>query len=341
MSGEANVEPEDELDELHQDVLACRACEGLASFERPTRTLPFFRFPAVIGARRNVAVLFVGTNPRVSASNRALHERIAGDRSAFDALSRNQVGNSAYIGLCSEERHYRRHSRLIADVYGQISFERVAAVSELFLCASENSRSLPNDQRICADRFLHRVVAALRPEVVVGVGAPAAAYLARASRGPSVAEIGGYQVAWVAVDHPNRFGDIEPSWRAATAFVAQRVGKAVALRTVETPPVPGAGRLVRDVRWSNRYGWKPHQRAVDLDLLAASPGSTIRYVLLRNGTPAFQLEMTAEEWRSCLGSYADGPTWRKNGYAASLTRTSAGQATEVFVKRWRPFVRPL
>lgn len=336
------MDAEGDLDELHREVLACRACEGLASFERPATALPFFRFPAVIGTRGDVGVLFVGTNPRVSPSNRALHERILQDRCAFDALSRNRVADRTYIGLNGEERHYRRHARLVADVYGEVPFERVAAVSELFLCASESSAALPDDRRRCADRFLARVVAVLRPRVIVAVGVPAEAYLAQVSRGSAVAEVGGHRVAWVAADHPNRRGDIEPSWRAATSFVAERLGRQ-ALRPAAGAATAADGRalVVREVHWSDRYGWKPHQRPVDLDLLDASPGSTVRFVLLRDGGPVFHLEMTATEWRACLGSYVEGPTWRKNGYAVSLTRTTGGRATEDFVDRWRPFVRPL
>jgi len=97
--------------------------------------------------------------------------------------------------------------------------------------------------------------------------------------------------------------------------------------------------LVRDCEWKRRYGWRPVQRAADLDFLEQNPGIRIRFRLIRDGAVRYHLELDADEWREALGDHADGPGWRRNGFIVPVTRMRDGEYTEEFKDRWAPFVK--
>ncbi len=99
------------------------------------------------------------------------------------------------------------------------------------------------------------------------------------------------------------------------------------------------GSIVRDCEWKDNYGWRPVQRAEDLDYVEAHPGATVKYRLIRDGRVKFVLEMDAEQWRGALGDYYDGPTWRRNGYIVAITKRVKGEYTEEFQERWAGYVR--
>ena len=44
--------------------------------------------------------------------------------------------------------------------------------------------------------------------------------------------------------------------------------------------------------------------------------------------------------REALGSYYEGPTWRRNGYIVAVTKRVDGEYTEEFQDRWAGFVKP-
>src|SRR5712691_1964444 len=97
---------------LVAEVFGCMHCEGSGlPFVRCAST-KFYRFPPIIGAVGKAPLLFIGINPRVSYSNRALHDAIVEDPKAFDALSQNRVGNGAYIANPGLETHYALHVRV-------------------------------------------------------------------------------------------------------------------------------------------------------------------------------------------------------------------------------------
>jgi transcriptional regulator with XRE-family HTH domain len=100
-----------------------------------------------------------------------------------------------------------------------------------------------------------------------------------------------------------------------------------------------AGHIVRDCEWKENYGWRPVQRAADMDYLLANPDKTIRFRLIRDGRVQHVLEMNAEQWQAALGDYYDGPTWYANGYVVAITRRQKGAYTDEFQDRWAPFVR--
>jgi len=100
------------------------------------------------------------------------------------------------------------------------------------------------------------------------------------------------------------------------------------------------GNIVRECEWKPNYGWRPVQKAEDMDYLEAHPGTTIQFELIREGEVKFVLEMSAEQWRGALGDYHDGPTWRRNGYIVAITRRVGGEYTEEFQERWAAYVTP-
>jgi transcriptional regulator with XRE-family HTH domain len=97
--------------------------------------------------------------------------------------------------------------------------------------------------------------------------------------------------------------------------------------------------LVRDCEWRPRYGWRPLQRAADLDFLEENPGLKVRFRLIREGEVRFHLEMDAQQWRAALGDYVHGSTWYRNGYIVPVTKMREGEYTEEFKERWAPYAR--
>ncbi len=99
------------------------------------------------------------------------------------------------------------------------------------------------------------------------------------------------------------------------------------------------GFLVRDCSWSEKYGWRPIQKAEDMDYLDDHPGMKIRFNLLKDGNVSYRLEMTPDQWREALGSYYLGRTWRPNGYIVAVTKRKKGHYTEEFQERWAQWVK--
>src|SRR5262245_16193151 len=84
--------------ELLHDVFECMHCETLGlPFARREADGRFFRFPPVIGAVKDVAVLFIGINPRISPSNEMLHQQASDGMPAFAALAANRANGVPYI----------------------------------------------------------------------------------------------------------------------------------------------------------------------------------------------------------------------------------------------------
>ena len=347
-------------EQLLAEVWNCRACEGLGlPFESPAPGAPFYRFPPTIGATGQASILFVGVNPRVSESNRALHARLASHRAAYRRLARNRIGAQRYISQDGPEGHYRAHLAITESIYPGRPFEDVAAVTELFLCASATARGLPVRTSPCADRFLRRVLDQVQPEVIVAVGRLVGSYFedrAPGRLGPlPVVTIGGRAVPVVEMPHPNARGakgagmvwataaaravlaGSEPPRRneLAAAAIPSRRPQATAPHHFET----GGALITRVVPWKERYGWRPRHTAGDLRVLEAHPDSTIQHRLMNEGRVVFVLEMTAAELRSVLGSYVDGETWERNGYVTRITNTRGGKPTQEFIERWVPFIR--
>ncbi len=164
---------------LLDEVRLCSHCERLdLPFEVDDGGRPF-RFPPTIGATGTAPLLFVGINPRISESNRDFHNALLQDSSAFIELARNRFQGRTYIGKQGLERHYSAHVRIANEIFPEQPFEKVAAVTELFFCASASSRELPFAHSPCAERYFERVLAMVQPHVVFAIGRTVEKYLAR------------------------------------------------------------------------------------------------------------------------------------------------------------------
>jgi hypothetical protein len=347
--------------ELLHDVFECMDCDALGlTFAKRPFDRRFFRFPPVIGAAKDVAVLFIGINPRISSSNEMLHQHVSDDMPAFAAFAANRINGVPYIAKEGKERHYRWHARMINDLFPNRLFEEVAAVTELYFCASIDARGLDRLDNPCAKKFMTRVFVLMRPRAVVAVGRPVERYLRRFMCNSStdqlfVIRIGGHTITVVTVPHPNYYGERSAKWKWATATVECILsGQSGALPrpSIGDAPVPTAGRpatgarsddtiMRRTCEWHERYGWKPFQRPADLDALETVRGARIEFHLTRDGRTEFVLSMTADQWKAALGRYYVGPNWRRNGYAVPLTRCCGGRPVAEFVARWEPYIRRL
>lgn len=97
--------------------------------------------------------------------------------------------------------------------------------------------------------------------------------------------------------------------------------------------------LVRDCPWTDSYGWRPIQKAEDMDFLDENPGTKIRFNLMKDDQIRYVLEMTPDQWRESLGDYYEGDTWRTNGYIVAITKRRKGVYTEEFQERWGKWVK--
>jgi hypothetical protein len=205
---------------LSRRVFECAHCEGARlPFVRDAAG-KFFRFPPIIGAVGPCPLLFVGINPRVSSSNRQLHERIVRNWVAFETLGRNRVAGDTYIGRPGIERHYALHVKVAQALFPAKPFDSVASVTELHFCASESSAGLPLDTSECANRHFGAVLEGVRPRVVFAVGSHVERVLrANFSRpgGSDIVTYSGGQAGLVVLPHPNAFGPKREPFALAVA----------------------------------------------------------------------------------------------------------------------------
>ena len=165
------------LSQLTEEVITCRRCDEAWGFSSRTPNSGYFKFPPLIGKTKNARLLFVGINPRISESNRWLHEHVMQAKENFIGLARNVVRDRAYIASDGQEPHYRLHVRFVREIFGSsFSFEQVAAVTEIFFCATKNSQNLPNPGSPCADLYFAETVRLANPLVIVAVGGRVMSY---------------------------------------------------------------------------------------------------------------------------------------------------------------------
>lgn len=205
---------------LLDEVRLCTHCDDLQlPFEAADNGVRTFRFPPTIGATGTAPLLFVGINPRVSASNRDFHSALLHDPSAFSELAGNRFRGRTYIGKQGLERHYSAHVRIASETFPEQPFENVAAVTELFFCASESSRGLPVEHSPCAENYFERVLAIVQPQVVFAVGRRVENYLVRrygveAPKGLMTWGLADCALV-IGMPHPNSRGEKKSKWREA------------------------------------------------------------------------------------------------------------------------------
>jgi hypothetical protein len=173
---------------LFEEVHACDRCSSARfGFTRLAEDHGYFKFPPTIGAIGEAPLLFMGINPRIDDGNRGLYTDAMASSATFSMLASNRVprkGVSAgkYIRSSGGEGHYRLHTRLVeAAFWPGAQFEDHAAVTELFYCATKDStgvqRAVVEGNFQCAALYFARVLAQVKPLVVVAVGVPPAKYL--------------------------------------------------------------------------------------------------------------------------------------------------------------------
>jgi uracil-DNA glycosylase len=154
-------------EDLIADVFACTHCEGTGLPFTRASDGKFYRFPPIIGATGTAPLLFVGINPRISESNRDLHEYLVHNPDAFRDLSVNRIKDVPYIP--NLEGHYRVHAQVAATLFPGTRFEEIAAVTELHFCTSAATKGLLESRR-CTDRYFARVLQLITPTVVFAIG---------------------------------------------------------------------------------------------------------------------------------------------------------------------------
>jgi uracil-DNA glycosylase len=208
------------MNTLSEEVRSCTHCTSLRlPFVASDDTGRAFHFPPVIGATGTAPLLFVGINPRISDSNREFHRALMRDSSMFVELARNVYQGRAYIGPRSSERHYSAHLRIARRIYPDQPFEAIAAVTELFFCASTSSSGLPLEHSPCADKYFERVLAIVQPQILLAIGRPIQRYLMGrfgSSHGNTFATWGDANRALVlGIPHPNSRGERICYWERA------------------------------------------------------------------------------------------------------------------------------
>jgi uracil-DNA glycosylase len=163
-----------ELSKFLNDVYRCHLCPEIFGFRSPAgQNQPYYKFPPLIGASSHAKILFVGINPRVSNTNRKLHDRLIESEESFSKLAQNRLDDGTpYISLNAEEEHYHSHMLIVEGVFGsQCEFEKEAAVTELYLCASESApRKTLEVKSVCAEQHLKTSLNIINPKVIIAVG---------------------------------------------------------------------------------------------------------------------------------------------------------------------------
>lgn len=212
------VEP---LDKLIHEVRHCEHCKGrgLPFVPANGEGWPAFRFPPTIGAMGPAPLLFVGINPRVSESNLNLHKALMSDFDVFVQLAGNRFRGDRYVSPNGLERHYLPHMQIAHKIYPHRHFEEVAAVTELFFCASESANGLPIEQSPCAARYFEQVLSIIQPSVVFAVGRRVEDYLTQRfgrKDGVTFATWGDEgQPMVIGMPHPNAYGEKLSGWAKA------------------------------------------------------------------------------------------------------------------------------
>lgn len=166
---------------LLQDVYPCQECavkqRTFVSEFIEARPGYFYKFPPLIGGSGKVRLLFIGYNPR-RTSNHAIHNFAMDNFQNFCTLSNNvNHHDQPYIGspknAADHEEHYDLHDEIVRRVFG-VPFSQVAAVTEMYLCASEDGQRLQTRNSPCARKFLIRTLGVSDPEYIItfGVGLP-------------------------------------------------------------------------------------------------------------------------------------------------------------------------
>lgn len=208
-------------------------CAGSGfGFSRTASGVPLSKFPPTIGSSGPAPLLFIGTNPRISNTNIDLYAEIMQNPDSFHLLGQDIRHGQSYLRHGEPGRHYDLHLAITEKAFPSRPFSAVAAVTELFLCATTDEQALPKTGSVCSDLYLDRVARQVLPRVIVTVGAKARNYIAgrRVCTGsPFKARVGDSVVVVAAVPHPAGWGargamDAYIDWAAQVIGVAMHGG---------------------------------------------------------------------------------------------------------------------
>ena len=188
----------------------------------------------------------------ILASNRDFHSALLHDPSAFSELAGNRFRGRTYIGKLGLERHSSAHARIASEIFAEQPFENVAAVTELFFCASESSRGHPVEHSPCAEKYFERVLAIIQPQVVFAVGRRVETYLVR--------RYGVEALWWIAVCTSDA--------RAGRDVDGQNQNHTSTLAKIRIRRKPWLDRSPKECFWGDphphpytRFRWSPKSRA--------------------------------------------------------------------------------
>ncbi len=235
--------------------------EFASGFCRISEGRPFSKFPPIIGATDGTAeILFVGINPRVGASNCSLYWQIMPKFEDFIDLGKNRTNGQVYIGLGAKEQHYRVHWEIVSAIFAGAAFEAVAAVTELYFCASGDSKIFHPGFSPCADSYFENVVELVQPKVIVALGQLVHAYFeARYAATGLQATIlaAGQQRTLIKLAHPRAKGSINV--HAAVTAIAAVLGVSLGPATGSTPQTQGSGLSAQRFALNPAFAYAPHR----------------------------------------------------------------------------------
>jgi hypothetical protein len=216
---------------LLKEVYGCDSCasQKVGSQFTPAPSGSFFKFPPLIGGTGELKLLFVGYNPRRTTTNLAIHDFAMGSFKHFCVLSDNinHIGHR-YIGspltAPDHEAHYDLHNNIVQRVFAK-PFEDVAAVTEMYLCASKNGQQLPTWKSPCAKRHLMRTFKTADPDYMVTFGVGVPRFFKRFARG--------VRADVLHLPFPSTRNTLEPTMSAAVDWA---VDSLIALEAGTQPP---------------------------------------------------------------------------------------------------------
>jgi uracil-DNA glycosylase len=357
MKGDKIKKIQPEREKLIKEVFKCKKCSESYGFTRANGG-PYFKFPPTIGATGKVKILFIGINPRISETNKDLHEKISNIKD-FIALTTNidPLTGEPYIAVDAKERHYRYHAKIIKDIFGSENFEKYAAVTEIFLCASKGSsnklRRESEKGNVC--EFLEKTVAQVGPEIIVVVGVPPYNYFKQKDifeedrlniSGKS--KLNAKEVPIVKMHHPNDRRKFPPTdWTiGAIKNLLDGKGAPDTSNYLHASDNSTKNRVKRNkleisVKWSENLGWKLWTYRNEIEALEKSEKPRIIIKLYDKEDCLYELNMNLDQWKEAMNTALKRNSWIKpnGGYFYALNKTHQKKPLKkAFKKQWDKYV---
>lgn len=317
-----------------------------------------FKFPSAIGSQGAAPMAFVGLNPRISNTNRALYYAITIDPEAYISLAGNRAPDGQpYVRLQGGERHYHTHAKVVREAvrgtqYDGKSFEEVAVCTELFMCATPPrqtaalTKALKAPSPVCPDLHFWKAIQRAAPKVLVTLGDDVFDYVSTfATHDGSVYRLNmaGAAAMIIAIPHPGgklltntQLTQVADACRevllgrSPTAWDFRRSTTSSPGPTTSAPPD-------RDYEWTDRYGWQVDHRPADLAWLQTDPKRTITYRLHRGGKLRYKMILDGQQLRQAISWRG----WPEKRYVNPVTKKRHRRPIEEFLPQWAKYVKPV